>query len=231
MSGSWHLYRDGESWQRPHHQLRALIEVDRLARGVLQRPGRRDVPPPDASRHPGLRRPRPRPLPRRRRPRPLRRAADVVRRSPTAAWPRCCSTSACSAASATSSAARCCGRASSARSPRSADLPGGRRRAPRQRGRHAAAGQPARHAEPDHRPGRPGRARRLRPQRTARASAAASTIEARRVGEHARIAVLVPGLPGPLRPPPTSATTRGSDGPRTRRRRKFLADLPWRRTG
>ena len=45
MSGSWHLYRSGESWQRPHHQLRALIEVAGLGGGVLQRPGRRDVPP------------------------------------------------------------------------------------------------------------------------------------------------------------------------------------------
>jgi endonuclease-8 len=28
MTGSWHLYRAGERWQRPQHQMRALIEVD-----------------------------------------------------------------------------------------------------------------------------------------------------------------------------------------------------------
>jgi endonuclease VIII len=28
MSGSWHLYRTGERWQRPPHLVRALIEVD-----------------------------------------------------------------------------------------------------------------------------------------------------------------------------------------------------------
>lgn len=28
MSGSWHLYRSGDRWQRPRHQLRALVEAD-----------------------------------------------------------------------------------------------------------------------------------------------------------------------------------------------------------
>ncbi len=28
MTGSWHLYRPGERWQRPSHLVRALIEVD-----------------------------------------------------------------------------------------------------------------------------------------------------------------------------------------------------------
>ena len=28
MTGSWHLYRTNERWQRPQHQMRALIEVD-----------------------------------------------------------------------------------------------------------------------------------------------------------------------------------------------------------
>jgi endonuclease VIII len=28
MSGSWHLYRTGERWQRPAHLVRALVEVD-----------------------------------------------------------------------------------------------------------------------------------------------------------------------------------------------------------
>ncbi|MEU5692497.1 DNA-formamidopyrimidine glycosylase family protein [Actinosynnema sp. NPDC020468] len=34
MDGSWHLYRPGERWQRPAHQVRAVLEVpDRLAVG------------------------------------------------------------------------------------------------------------------------------------------------------------------------------------------------------
>jgi endonuclease-8 len=28
MAGSWHIYRVGERWQRPRHQMRALVEVD-----------------------------------------------------------------------------------------------------------------------------------------------------------------------------------------------------------
>ena len=28
MSGSWHLYRTGERWQRPAHTARVVIEVD-----------------------------------------------------------------------------------------------------------------------------------------------------------------------------------------------------------
>jgi endonuclease-8 len=28
MSGSWHLYRTGQRWQRPSHLMRALVEVD-----------------------------------------------------------------------------------------------------------------------------------------------------------------------------------------------------------
>jgi endonuclease-8 len=28
MAGSWHLYRAGERWRRPRHQLRALVEAD-----------------------------------------------------------------------------------------------------------------------------------------------------------------------------------------------------------
>jgi len=28
MSGSWHLYKAGERWRRPRHQLRALVEAD-----------------------------------------------------------------------------------------------------------------------------------------------------------------------------------------------------------
>jgi endonuclease-8 len=28
MNGSWHLYRPGERWQRPHHEMRIIIETD-----------------------------------------------------------------------------------------------------------------------------------------------------------------------------------------------------------
>ena len=44
MTGSWHLYRPGDSWRRPYHQMRATIEVRGLGGGVLQRAARRDVP-------------------------------------------------------------------------------------------------------------------------------------------------------------------------------------------
>src|SRR4029434_2523340 len=27
MHGSWHIYRPGERWQRPHHQMRIVIET------------------------------------------------------------------------------------------------------------------------------------------------------------------------------------------------------------
>ena len=39
------LPRPVTSWQRPHRELRALVEVDGWRRRVLQRAGRRDVPP------------------------------------------------------------------------------------------------------------------------------------------------------------------------------------------
>ena len=81
MSGSWHLYREGENWQRPHHHLRALVEVDGVARRVLQRSRRRDLPRARRQPPPRARRARARPQPRRRRPRALRRAAARLRRS------------------------------------------------------------------------------------------------------------------------------------------------------
>jgi endonuclease-8 len=54
MSGSWHLYREGESWQRPHHELRALIEVEGWRAVCFNAPLVETYRRPDASRHPGL---------------------------------------------------------------------------------------------------------------------------------------------------------------------------------
>jgi endonuclease VIII len=54
MSGSWHLYRDGESWQRPHHELRALIEVPGWRAVCFNAPVIETYRRPDAMRHPGL---------------------------------------------------------------------------------------------------------------------------------------------------------------------------------
>ena len=54
-SGSWHLYRDGESWQRPHHELRALVEVDGWRAVCFNAPVVETYRRPDARRHPGLR--------------------------------------------------------------------------------------------------------------------------------------------------------------------------------
>jgi endonuclease-8 len=55
MSGSWHLYRDGDSWQRPHHHLRALVEVDGWRAVCFNAPVVETYRRPDATRHPGLR--------------------------------------------------------------------------------------------------------------------------------------------------------------------------------
>ena len=172
-----------------------------LAGGVLQRPGRRDVPP--ARRHPPsrARRPRARPRPRRRRPRTAASSCCAPTTTRTPPSPRCCSTSGCSAASATCSAARCSGPASSARSPRSATS---RRPTP-----CASSTSPPRCCGPTSHGGsrasvarRPGWPRRLRPHRPALPALRArpSRPAARRPARPRP--VLVPGLPGPLRPPP-----------------------------
>jgi endonuclease-8 len=55
LSGAWHLYRDGESWQNPHHHLRALIEVDGWRAVCFNAPVVETYRRPDATRHPGLR--------------------------------------------------------------------------------------------------------------------------------------------------------------------------------
>ncbi len=54
MSGSWHLYRHGEHWQRPHHEMRALIEVPGWEAVCFNAPVIETYRLPDATRHPGL---------------------------------------------------------------------------------------------------------------------------------------------------------------------------------
>jgi endonuclease VIII len=54
-SGSWHLYRDGDAWQRPHRHLRALIEVEGWRAVCFNAPVVETYRVPDATRHPGLR--------------------------------------------------------------------------------------------------------------------------------------------------------------------------------
>ena len=54
MSGSWHLYRSDESWQLSHQQLRVLIEVDGWIAVCFNAPVVETYRTPDASRHPGL---------------------------------------------------------------------------------------------------------------------------------------------------------------------------------
>ena len=46
MSGSWHVYRKDDSWQRPAPGDARPHRGPRLDGGVLQRAGRRDVPHP-----------------------------------------------------------------------------------------------------------------------------------------------------------------------------------------
>ncbi len=55
MSGSWHLYRTGQSWQRNHREVRALVEVEGWVAVCFSAPVVETYRRPDASRHPGLR--------------------------------------------------------------------------------------------------------------------------------------------------------------------------------
>jgi endonuclease-8 len=54
MSGSWHLYRTDDPWQRPHHEMRVLIEVAGWNAVCFNAPVVETYRLPDASRHPGL---------------------------------------------------------------------------------------------------------------------------------------------------------------------------------
>lgn len=55
LSGSWHLYRNGEAWQQQSsHHLRALIEVEGWRAVCFNAPVVETYRLPDARRHPGL---------------------------------------------------------------------------------------------------------------------------------------------------------------------------------
>lgn len=54
MSGSWHLYRHGERWRRPTHQLRASIENDEWVAICFNAPVVETYREPDRRRHPGM---------------------------------------------------------------------------------------------------------------------------------------------------------------------------------
>lgn len=54
MSGSWHVYRQGEPWQRPHHQMRALIVNEAWEAVCFNAPVVETYREPSLSRHPGL---------------------------------------------------------------------------------------------------------------------------------------------------------------------------------
>jgi endonuclease-8 len=53
MSGSWHLYRAGEPWRRPYHQLRASIETTEWVAVCFNAPIVETYREPDRRRHPG----------------------------------------------------------------------------------------------------------------------------------------------------------------------------------
>ena len=55
LRGSWYVHRVGESWQRPHHELRVLIEVDGWVAVCFNAPMVETYRRPDPLRHPGLR--------------------------------------------------------------------------------------------------------------------------------------------------------------------------------
>ncbi len=87
----------------------------------------------------------------------------------------------------------------------------------------------------DHRPRRQGRPRRVRPQRAALPALRARRSRPAATGEHARVLYWCPGCQVRLDPrrgaPRRHAVDRRRPIRHPRRRAKFLADLPWRRTG
>jgi endonuclease-8 len=54
MSGSWHLYHRGDPWRRPHHQMRAAIEVEDWLAVCFNAPTVETFRVPDKRRHPGM---------------------------------------------------------------------------------------------------------------------------------------------------------------------------------
>ena len=127
LRGSWYVHRLGDAWQRPHHELRVLIEVDGWVAVCFNAPMVETYRRPDPLRHPGLRGLGPdlawvdadlaRCV------QALVTYDDAAPRSPT-----CCSTSGCCADSATCTAASSCGQGSSTRLLPSVISPSARRR-------------------------------------------------------------------------------------------------------
>lgn len=54
LSGSWHLYRQGQSWHRPHREVRAVIETATWVAVCFSAPLVETFRVPNLSRHPGL---------------------------------------------------------------------------------------------------------------------------------------------------------------------------------
>ena len=54
MTGSWHLYRTGERWRRPDHQVRAAIETSEWVAVCFSAPLVETYREPSRGRHPGL---------------------------------------------------------------------------------------------------------------------------------------------------------------------------------
>jgi len=54
MSGSWHLYRQGETWRRPYEQMRAAIENSDWVAVCFNAPLVETYRRPDKRRHPGM---------------------------------------------------------------------------------------------------------------------------------------------------------------------------------
>jgi endonuclease-8 len=54
MTGSWHLYRVGEPWRRPHRDMRVVIETGTWVAVCFNAPVVETYRAPDLSRHPGF---------------------------------------------------------------------------------------------------------------------------------------------------------------------------------
>ena len=54
MSGSWHVYRHGENWRKPYHDMRVAIEVHDWVAVCFNAPVVETYRVPDKRRHPGM---------------------------------------------------------------------------------------------------------------------------------------------------------------------------------
>ena len=228
MTGSWHLYRIGEPWRKPDHQMRVVIEVPEWVAVCFNAPVVETYREFDIHRHPGFGRLGPdlctAPV------KDLERCAAAHLRVPRprgARSPRCCSISTWPAGSATCTAARSCGRARSARShtvqalepadcvqiinaasPHAARQPA--RTAPRVTNRDIPGGLAVY--------GRNG-------QRCVRCS---DTVQVKRLGEHARLVYWCPGCQTRLAPQRDVTPSAIEMDPHPAAA-KYLSELPWRR--